>query len=89
MLDKLPAPLRHVAIAVMGALLTFLIGQISSGVAPHDFNLDTAKGAFDAVVGAGLTALLLAVTPLTKQYGFGVGTETPADEPTDGQSMQG
>lgn len=86
MLDKLPAPLRHVAIAAFSALLTFLTSQVTNGVAPHSFNIDTAKGAFDAVIGAGLTALLLAVTPLTAQYGFGAGTP---DNTADQSSTEG
>lgn len=69
LIDKLPAWLRHLLIIVATAGLGVLVQVPYSG-----WDSDLRSHAIDAAVGAGITFLLLLLTPLTSQYGVGKST---------------
>lgn len=67
MLDKLPAPVRHAALVLLAALLTWLGESVPA--------LDLPPVA--ATVLGSVVALALAwLTPLVRQYGVGSDDET-------------
>ena len=63
MLDRLPAPLRHLIIALISALLAWA----STDLIP----VLGKQGGTAALIGALMTEVLLVVTPLVRQYGVG------------------
>lgn len=64
MLDKLPAWARHFAIVLAVALLTIFADKIPSIA-------DQLPAGLAPILAALVSALLLALTPLTRQYGVG------------------
>jgi uncharacterized membrane protein len=74
-LDKLPAWLRHLLIVVGVAALTTISQGFSNGGVDHISWKDVLNAVVAAAVGYGL----LALTPLTRQYG--VGAPPPPGEP--------
>jgi hypothetical protein len=63
--DRISPLLRHLILAVTPGVLVW----VSSEFIPHL----SAKGGQYAVIAGVLSILVLAVTPLTKQYGVGKG----------------
>ncbi len=68
MLDKLPSYVRHLLIALAGALLTWGTESVKS---VH------LSPAIASLVGSVLTVAALVITPLTKQYGIAEINKTP------------
>ena len=63
-LDKLPAPVRHTIIMLLGDILTTAsIIQTGGSVSLSDF--------LHGLLGIAATQLVLFITPLTHQYGVG------------------
>ena len=67
MLDNLSPAMRHLALLALAGVLSFLATNI---------DLLGLPGGVAGVVGPLLTAVLAALTPLTRQYGVG---SAPAD----------
>jgi hypothetical protein len=63
-LDKLPAPVRHFVIMVMGYVISVLT-TIQSG---DSVSLDAF---LRGLLGIGAAQLILFITPITNQYGVG------------------
>jgi hypothetical protein len=85
MLDKLPAQVRHILIAVIGSVLTLVVKWFNSGINPLDFSNGQWQQLINVAVAAACTSALLTITPLTKQYGIGT---PPPFVPTPDQGVQ-
>lgn len=72
MLDKLPAPLRHLIIVAGSVFLGAIAKDIVTAGGIAGLSLTNLRVALDSAVVSAVTAAgALYLTPLTKQYGIG------------------
>jgi hypothetical protein len=97
-IEGLPAPVRHVAAAFIGAYVAVLVAAVTSagGVTSVDWNGTLVDGLNKAALAAVGVLGTLYVTPLTDAYGVGKKEPEPAvplvaleqeevDEPAEGE----